>query len=200
MIMKKYIALGVLVACADALAILLVTGCTTVDVNTVIDALTNVPPSVVTNVIPVVTNVVPVVDNKPVSCGCDLSKPATVFASPVHGADESAVGAWLRQRWVDGKRDSCDGLPRDVRPQALNPSGKGPFNWKYAITDGKVGIRFEGNNMAVTCGDVIVDGQTQRWHIVGCTNTEEGRKAADWTPMTPGVMTTKKHFVCFEIR
>jgi hypothetical protein len=54
--------------------------------------------------------------------------------------------------------------------------------------------------MAVTCGDVTVDGQTQRWHVVGCTNTEEGRKAADWTPMTPGVMVKQKHFVCFEIR
>jgi hypothetical protein len=133
-------------------------------------------------------------------CTCDLSKPCAVFASPVHGANESEVGAWLRQRWVDGKRDSCDGLPRDVRPQALNPSGKPPFNWKYGITDGKIGIRFEGDMMAVMCGDVTVDGQTQRWHVVGCTNTEEGRKAADWTPMTPGVMITKKHFVCFEIR
>ena len=142
----------------------------------------------------------PVVTPSPASCGCDLSKPASVFASPVHGPDEAAVGAWLRQRWVDGKRDSCDGLPRDVRPQALNPSGRGPYNWKYAITEGGVKIRFDGDMMAVTCGDVTVDGQTQRWHVVGCTNTEEGRKAADWTPMTPGVMVKQKHFVCFEIR
>jgi hypothetical protein len=134
------------------------------------------------------------------ACSCDLSKPLTIFASPVHGQDEAAVGAWLRQRWVDGKRDSCDGLPRDVRPQALNPSGRGPYNWKYAITEGGVKIRFEGDQMAVSCGDVTVDGQSQRWHIVGCTDTEEGRKAADWTPMEPGVLVGKKHFVCFEIR
>jgi hypothetical protein len=152
--------------------------------------------------LPDATNMVPVTVKPDAAkgCGCDLSKPCVVFASPVHGEDEAAVGAWLRQRWVGGKRDSCDGLPRDVRPQALNPSGKGPFNWKYGITDGKIGIRFEGDNMAVTCGDVTVDGQTQRWHVVGCTNTEEGRKAADWKPMQPGVMTAKKHFVCFELR
>jgi hypothetical protein len=172
----------------------IISGCTITIPPAVIDAITNAPPAAITNAMPT---------TKPAttSCGCDLTKPATVFASPVHGQDEAAVGAWLRQRWVDGKRDSCDGLPRDVRPQALNPSGRGPYNWKWAILGGGVRIEFnDKGEMRAICGDVPVDGQVQRWHVAGCTNTEEGKKAADWTPMEPGVWVKQKHFVCFEIR
>lgn len=172
----------------------IISGCNTI-LPAVIDAATNTPPAAVTNLVPVV--------KKPVttSCGCDLSKPPAIFASPVHGQDEAAVGAWLRQRWVDGFRDHCDGLPQDVRPNALNPSGRGPFNWKYGITDGRISIKFDGKgNMMLGCGDVPVDGQVQRWHFVGTTDLEEGRKGADFKEALPNEWTPKKHRACFDIR
>ena len=129
-------------------------------------------------------------------CGCDLSKPRAVFGVPVLGATESKVGGWLRARWASGTDDSCGGLPHDVRPRAICPSGKS-FGWKYAITKGFIGIRFEGNNMALSCGDVTVDGLVQRWHFVG---TSDHTSREGWKDCKPGEWTPIAKHAWFEIR
>ena len=130
-------------------------------------------------------------------CGCDLSKPRAVFASPVHGATEGDVSQWLYDRWKGGTDDSCGGLPHDVRPRAICPSGKS-FGWKYAITKGFIKIRFDGKgNMMIDDGKVDVDGLVQGWHLIGSSNStsKEGWKdikAGEWTPI-------RKH-IWFELR
>lgn len=146
---------------------------------------------------PALTNIVPVaVTPAPADCGCDLSKPRAIFASPVHGKTEKEVGEnWLRPRWASGTDDSCGGLPHDVRPRAICPSGKS-FGWKYAITKGAIKIRLEGNNMALSCGDVTVDGLTQRWHFVG---TSDHTSREGWKDCKPGVLTTIAKHAWFEV-
>jgi hypothetical protein len=139
----------------------------------------------------------PVIDRPATKgCGCDLSKPRAVFGVPVLGATESKVGEWLRARWASGTDDSCGGLPHDVRPRAICPSGKS-FGWKYAITKGFIKIRFEGNNMAISCGDVTVDGLTQRWHFVG---TSDHTSREGWKDCKPGEWTPIAKHAWFEIR
>ena len=142
--------------------------------------------------------VTPPVTDKPATgnCGCDLSKPRAIFGVPVLGATESKVGDWLRARWASGTDDSCGGLPHDVRPRAICPSGKS-FGWKYAITKGFIKIRFEGNNMAISCGDVTVDGLTQRWHFVG---TSDHTSREGWKDCKPGEWTPIAKHAWFEIR
>ena len=129
-------------------------------------------------------------------CGCDLTKPRAVFGVPVLGATEAKVGEWLRARWARGTDDSCGGLPHDVRPRALCPSGKS-FGWKYAITKGYIKIRFEGDNMAISCGDVTVDGLTQRWHFVG---TSDHTSKEGWKDCKPGELTPIRKHAWFEVR
>lgn len=144
---------------------------------------------------PVITNALPTTV-KPEGCVCDLSKPLALFASPVHGTTEAQIREWLRARWVAGKRDSCDGLPKDVRPKAILPSGKA-VSWKYGITDGKIPISFNGDTMTLGCGDVAVDGLTQRWHFVG-TSTHEDKRG--WLDAKPGVATPIDKWAWFEVR
>jgi hypothetical protein len=148
--------------------------------------------------LPGVTNMMPaVVKPDAEGCGCDLSKPLAIFASPVHGKNETEVKAWLRQRWASGIADNCNGLPRDVRPKAVLPSGKGGLSWKYGIIDGKLKIRFDGDNMALSCGDVTVDGLTQRWHFIG-TSTHEDKRG--WKDCKPGELTPVDKWAWFEVR
>ena len=149
--------------------------------------------------LPGVTNMIPVTVKPDAAqgCGCDLSKPLAIFASPVHGKNETEVKAWLRQRWASGIADNCNGLPRDVRPKAALPSGKGGLSWKYGIIDGKLKIRFDGDNMALSCGDVTVDGLTQRWHFIG-TSTHEDKRG--WKDCKPGELTPVDKWAWFEIR
>ena len=148
--------------------------------------------------LPAVTNMVPVATQPDATkgCGCDLSKPLAVFGVPVLGATESKVGYWLRKRWASGTDDSCGGLPHDVRPRAICPSGKS-FGWKYAITKGYIKISFEGNNMAISCGDVTVEGLTQRWHFVG---TSDHTSREGWKDCKPGEWTPIAKHAWFEIR
>lgn len=157
-------------------------------------ALSNKPPAVVS----VLTNSIPTVKPEAsAGCGCDLSKPLALFASPVHGLTEKEVGeGWLRPRWASGTDDSCGGLPHDVRPRALTPSGKS-FGWKYAITKGAIKIRFEGNQMAISCGDVTVDGMTQRWHFVG---TSDHTSKEGWKDCKAGELTPIRKHAWFEVR
>lgn len=130
-------------------------------------------------------------------CGCDLSKPRAVFGVPVLGATESKVGDWLRARWASGTDDSCGGLPHDVRPRAICPSGKS-FGWKYAITKGFIKIRFDDKgNMAISCGDVPAEGLTQRWHFVG---TSDHTSREGWRDCKPGEWTPIAKHAWFEIR
>ena len=192
-----YTAVSALAVITLAFCLAICSGCATYDamVVAVHDSLDELKKGETPTVPQALTNVIPATV-KPEGCGCDLSKPRAIFGVTVLGATESKVGEWLRKRWASGTDDSCGGLPHDVRPRAICPSGKS-FGWKYAITKGYIKIRFEGNNMAISCGDVTVEGLTQRWHFVG---TSDHTSREGWKDCKPGEWTPIAKHAWFEIR
>jgi hypothetical protein len=152
---------------------------------------------------PVLTPKTPEADTNKQSqaCSCDLTKPIAIPLVPYLGADDKAVNAKLYADYKAGIENGCGGLPGDVRPLLIRPSG-GTFGYKHVILKGGVRVAINGSKMTVTCGDF----QGQRFHIIGGSDHEAPSNGAhpstlqDWQPITPGAACGKKHFIYLEAR
>lgn len=116
---------------------------------------------------------------------------------PLMGKTDSEVNENLRQRWASGHQDSCGGLPGDIRPLLVRPSG-GTFGWKYIITDRQSdgpSIVLDGDYMTVTSGNY----KGQRFEVYGKSDHEwdNGKIPVDFVAIKSGERTIRKHFVSF---